>query len=137
MAIHSEHHDPPGTTSAGPERPAQRLAARALGFDLGEESRRLKTEAPWQRGDRNAKTLVKEPHLHITLTALKTGARLDQHTTAGPVTIHALSGRLRLSVEGDVLDLGPGQLLALEPGVIHEVEALEESAFLITLGWPR
>jgi hypothetical protein len=33
--------------------------------------------------------------------------------------------------------LGPGHLLAIEPGVAHDVEALEESAFLITLGWPR
>jgi quercetin dioxygenase-like cupin family protein len=137
MARQSERHDPPGATSSSPERPAHQLAARALHFDLDQELTALRSEAPWQRGDRNGKTLVKEPHLHITLTALKAGARLDHHQTAGPVTIHALRGRLQLTVEGDNLELGPGHLLALEPGVTHAVTALEESAFLLTLGWPR
>jgi hypothetical protein len=33
--------------------------------------------------------------------------------------------------------LRPGQLLALEARVRHEVEAVEESAFLLTIAWPR
>jgi len=137
MISHSERHDPPGATTPGPERPAQQLAGHNLHFALDEELRLLKSESPWQRGDRNGKTLLKEPHLHVTLTALKRGARLDEHKTAGPVTIHALSGRLRFTVEGNDRELGAGDLLAIEPGVPHSVEALEESAFLMTLGWPR
>jgi quercetin dioxygenase-like cupin family protein len=105
-------------------------------FNLLEELAQLHGEESWQRGDRNAKTLLKEPQLRLTIIALKSGARLDQHETDGPVTIHTLRGNLRVTVRGDVTMLAPGQLLALEAGAPHAVEALEESAFLLTIGWP-
>jgi hypothetical protein len=30
-----------------------------------------------------------------------------------------------------------GQVLMLDPDVAHDVEALAESAFLLTIAWPR
>jgi quercetin dioxygenase-like cupin family protein len=98
---------------------------------------RLKAESSWQRGDRNAKTLVKEPNLHLTLVLLKAGARLDQHQTAGPVVVQPLTGRVRLSAEGEQTELSVGQLLVVAPNVPHDVEAIEESALLLTIGWPE
>ena len=32
------------------------------------------------------------------------------------------------------VELATGQLLALEPGIPHDVEAIEDSAFLLTIG---
>ena len=34
-------------------------------------------------------------------------------------------------------ELRPGGVLALDHGVLHDVEALEESAFLFTIAWPQ
>ena len=34
-------------------------------------------------------------------------------------------------------DLKPGDLLTLECCLEHDVEALEESAFLLTIAWPE
>jgi len=132
-----QRHQPPGETSGSPERPAQRLAALTLQFDLAHEIDEILHEDIWQRSDRNSKTLVKEPFLHVVLTALKAGARLDRHQTEGPVALHGLRGKVRISALGDTVELGPGRLLAIEAGVPHEAEATEESVFLITLGWPR
>jgi quercetin dioxygenase-like cupin family protein len=106
-------------------------------FDLAQELDQLLQSETWQHRDRNAKTLAKEPHLRVTLVALKRGARLDAHDAEGPVTIHALHGKLRLSVQSERIELAAGGLLVLEPGMRHDVEALEESAFLLTMGWPR
>jgi hypothetical protein len=33
--------------------------------------------------------------------------------------------------------LSAGQLLVMDCGVLHDVEAVEESAFLLTIAWPR
>jgi hypothetical protein len=38
--------------------------------------------------------------------------------------------------EGRTFDLPTGRLLALDHGLPHDVEALEESAFLLTIAWP-
>jgi hypothetical protein len=34
-------------------------------------------------------------------------------------------------------DLPQGRLLVLDRGVQHDVEALQDSAFLLTVAWPR
>jgi quercetin dioxygenase-like cupin family protein len=41
-----------------------------------------------------------------------------------------------MHVEGKVFDLPAGHLLALERAIAHDVEALEDSAFLLTIAWP-
>ena len=47
-----------------------------------------------------------------------------------------LSGHIRLNASGRTFDLRPGSLLALDQGVPHDIEALEASAFLLTIAWP-
>jgi hypothetical protein len=40
-------------------------------------------------------------------------------------------------VQEKVIDLPAGHMLALERGLPHDVEALEDSAFLLTIAWPE
>lgn len=124
---------PPDTTSGSEQRPARRLAAPAMRFDLNAELASLKAEPSWQHADRNARTLVRESALRIVLMALKAGARLDEHRADGEISIQVLAGRLTLAVGDEQIELAPGQLLALTGGVPHDVEAREESAFLLTI----
>jgi quercetin dioxygenase-like cupin family protein len=124
----------PGETSGSPQRPAQRLIGERLWFDLEDEFRRLRSEAAWRQGDRNAKTLVRALAFRVVLTAIKPGARIQGHTVDAPLALQVVAGRVRLQLTGQTIELSAGQLLALEPGVAHDVEALEESAFLLTIG---
>ena len=96
----------------------------------------LKQEPTWRSSDRNAITLTKEPHLRVVLIAMKKGARLHEHRASGPLTIQAASGSLRLSAADQILELKPGEVAILESAIEHEVEALEESALLLTLVKP-
>jgi len=43
---------------------------------------------------------------------------------------------IQLRAQGRTFDLPTGSLLALDQGLSHDVEALEESAFLLTIAWP-
>ena len=106
-------------------------------LNLHQEIAQLQAESGWQRGDRNAKTLVKEPSLHITLVVLRAGARMDQHRTAGPVAVQPLNGRVRLGAQGEQNELSTGDLLVLAANVPHDVEAVEDSALLLTIGWAQ
>ncbi len=126
---------PPGETSGSSQRAARRLAAPLLTFDLAKEIVSLKQEASWDRGDRNARTLVEEAGFRLVLTVLKTGAQLREHRTAGWVSVHALDGHVRLHSGEQSVDLATGRLLVLEPELVHSVEALEDSGFLLTIAF--
>ena len=77
--------------------------------------------------------MVKEGDLRITLTALRNGARMDPHRTDGYTSIQVMAGRLRVVGAGDAHDLGVSELLVLGQAVVHEVLALEDAAFLLTI----
>jgi len=126
---------PSGETTGTDERAPQRMAAPVLAFDLAGETARLHGEHAWQRGH-SAKTLVKEPDFRIVLIALRAGARMEEHRADGRISVQTLVGHLRLRTAGTNVDLPVGRLVSLERDVPHDVEALVESAFLLTIAWP-
>jgi quercetin dioxygenase-like cupin family protein len=107
-----------------------------LAFDLNAEIERLRKEDAWQ-GGRNSKTLIKNADFRIVLTVLRPGARLHEHKAAGRISVQTFTGHIRMHVEDRVFDLPAGNLLALDRALPHDVEALEESAFLLTICWPE
>jgi quercetin dioxygenase-like cupin family protein len=112
------------------------VATSYLEIDLPRELDQLRREDAWASGQ-NAKTLVKRDSLRIVLTALKAQGRLPEHHTTGQISIHTIEGRIRVRAEARTFDLPAGSLLALDRDVRHDVEALEDSAFLLTIAWPR
>jgi quercetin dioxygenase-like cupin family protein len=113
----------------------QPMAAPFLEFDLTGEVDQLRREPEWNSGQ-NAKTLVKYDDFRVVLTVLKAHARLPAHQTEGRVSIQTLSGHIQVRAQGRTFELPAGRLLALDQDVPHDVEALEESALLLTIAWP-
>lgn len=128
--------DQPRKTDSAAVRAPGPLENPLLSFNLETEIERLRGESGWQAG-RDSKTLVKHPDFRVVLTVLKSGARLHDHKAPGSISVHVLSGRVRMQIEGKVVDLPAGALLALERAVAHDVEALEDSAFLLTIAWAK
>ena len=104
-----------------------------LHLQLGEQLERLRQEPTWRASGRNAITLAKEPTLRVVLMLLGKGTKISEHQTAGPLTFHVLSGSVTFRAGVRVESLRSGELIVLESTVAHEVEALEESACLLTL----
>jgi hypothetical protein len=48
-----------------------------------------------------------------------------------------VSGRIKVHVFNEVFDVPSGHIISLDPHLSHDVEALEESALLITIAWPE
>jgi quercetin dioxygenase-like cupin family protein len=119
-------------------RPGDRdLSPTLLSLDLNAEIAGLKSESAWQSGDRNAKTLYKDPaDLRVVLTVMKPGATLAKHSAPGPLTIHVMQGRARLQVGDRSVEMATGALVAVERNREHSLEAIEESAVLISIAWP-
>jgi quercetin dioxygenase-like cupin family protein len=104
-------------------------------FRVDDEIALLKKESSWSSGKRNAITLSKGP-LRVVLVILKEGARLEEHRARGPMTLQVLSGLIRFRAGERVLELAPSQLVVLESVLSHDVEALAETALLLTLTEP-
>ena len=110
----------------------QPMAAPYLEFDIARELEQLHREVGWQSGQ-NAKTLVKYDGLRIVLIALKARSRIPEHHTDGQISIQTIVGHIQVRAQGRSVQLRPGGLLALDRGLPHDVEAIEESAFLLTI----
>jgi len=111
------------------------MASPFLEFDLAAEVKTLHGETTWNTG-RNSRTLVKYDDFRVVLMALQPKARVREHKTDGRISVHMLSGHVRLNASGRTFDLRPGSLVALDEGSSHDIEAMEESAFLLTIAWP-
>ncbi len=113
------------------------LSGLVLQFNLTGELDQLHQDESWLHpAGRNSKTLVKYPDLRIVLIAMKANTRMHEHAAAGRISVHTLNGHMRLHLPEGVVDLPAGHLLALDQCVPHDVEAIEDSAFLLTLSWP-
>jgi quercetin dioxygenase-like cupin family protein len=113
----------------------QPLAAAYLEFDLGREVDQLHHEPAWATGQ-NAKTLFKYDDFRVVLMALRAHARVPTHQTEGRISIQTIRGHIQVRAEGRTFDLPEGGLLALDRGLPHDVEAVEESVLLLTIAWP-
>ena len=113
----------------------QSMGTPFLEFDLTRELEQLDCE-PQPTSGQNAKTLVKYDDFRIVLIALKAGTRIPGHQAEGRISVHTIRGHIRMRALERTFDLPTGSLLALDRGLAHDVEALEDSAMLLTIAWP-
>ena len=93
--------------------------------------------------------LVSEPHepveghrqiavahregMSLVLFHFEEGGHMPDHQVDGAVTIHVLEGDLEISTADNDHRVTSGQMLILQPGVTHDVEAKAESRMLLTI----
>ena len=124
-ADHQPHRRPHPTPMAEP----------FMEFDLEAEVHRLKAETTWSTGQ-NARTLVKYEDLRVVLIALQRGSRMPEHQTEGRLSVHVISGHVQVGASGRTFNLRTVGLLALDPAIRHDVNAIEETVILLTIAWP-
>jgi quercetin dioxygenase-like cupin family protein len=84
-------------------------------------------------------TTVYGGHEHVlrqTLVAMTTNTSLGEHLNPGEATVIVLRGRVRLTAGRDSWEARSGDLLMLPP-CRHGLDALENSAFILTVAKPR
>ena len=121
-------------TQTGREHEVGILAGPLLMLDLNREIEQLRSEGRWQSGH-TAKTLAKYPDFRVVLIVMKIGGRLERHRTAGRISVQNLEGKIRFSTVDRSVELTPGQMLTLEHDIPHDVEAITDNAFLLTISW--
>jgi hypothetical protein len=135
--IVDQKSDAPGSVSRLNRLPE--LAVSISQFDLRQEIRLLRKEESWQRGiGRSSRTLVKQQDFRIVLVLMKARTSLTEHRANARISIQTVSGRIRVRVRNEnMVELPTAGLLALDSSIPYDIEAVRESAFLLTISWPK
>lgn len=86
-----------------------------------------------QPGSVVSKVIHRDAELSVTVFGFDAGEGLDEHQTGRVAIVQVLSGQLRLVVDGDDVDAGPGSWLHMAPGTSHALRATEPTVMLLTL----
>lgn len=105
-------------------------------FEVPKTLADLRAEKEFSRDGHNAIILHKEDSLKVVVVAMRSGYCIKSHRAQAPITVQVLEGSMRFSSEDGSLVLRQGQLLVLHAGVAHDVKAMEDAAFLLTLAGP-
>ncbi len=66
---------------------------------------------------------------------MRPGGKLSEHRTEHSVIVHVVRGRVEVHMPARTVELGEHQLVLLEPGVSHDLVALDRSWVLVTIHW--
>lgn len=115
----------------------RKIEAPMLMFSIDKETNKLKKEPTWSDNDRNSITLQKNSRLRVVLISMHKGADLHEHTVEGPITLYVVSGKINFTAEEDSVELRTNDLVVLEKTIPHNVEALEDTTFILTIIQPN
>jgi quercetin dioxygenase-like cupin family protein len=86
-----------------------------------------------QPGSVVSKVIHRDEDLDVTVFGFDAGEGLTEHTASRTAIVQVLSGRLRLTVDGEELDAKAGFWLRMSAGAPHALEAVESTVMLLTM----
>ena len=78
-------------------------------------------------------TLIKTDRLEVIRLVLPAGKAIAEHRAPGEITVQCLEGAIGFRAHGRSQVLRAGQLVYLDSGEPHSVEAVEDASFLLTI----
>ena len=125
------------TNHERPNLDERMLKAPLLSFSIEKEIEKLQKEDAWKDGDRNAVTLQKNSNIRVVLISLHKGTTLNEHKVEGPITLFVVSGKINFIAGEESVNVTTNGLVVLEKTVPHDVQALEDSTFILTIIRPK
>jgi quercetin dioxygenase-like cupin family protein len=86
-----------------------------------------------QPGSIVSRTIIKREHGNVTLFGFDADEQLSEHTSPFEARIIILSGRARITIDGEAYPLEAGQTLTLPAGRPHAVKAITPAKMLLIM----
>ncbi len=103
-------------------------------FDTNSIEAQALEDATFLRTGRAARTLVKTNDMNIALIVMRKDDHIQEHDARGAVSIFVKRGKIQVGIPENSLTLNAGEILVLDRGIAHDVKAIEDSAFILTIG---
>tara|TARA_R110002049_G_scaffold305056_3_gene501178 strand:- start:142542 stop:142877 length:336 start_codon:yes stop_codon:yes gene_type:complete len=78
-------------------------------------------------------SLFKTEKMEAIRLVLPEGKKIAEHQAPGEITVHCLEGAVIFSIGDTSRELATGDMLYLEAGKRHAVEAVKDSSVLVTI----
>ena len=111
--------------------PRVRFGERERFFDLDQAFESLPAQSVARDGHIQ-KALYRSGDTTTAIFLFEKGAGLARYRLEGEAILQVLAGRLRVTTDESRYELGPNQILLLDPDVPQGMEALERTRLLIT-----
>lgn len=109
------------------------LNAPLVHMDLKEYIKTIRSEKLYQERDVSSMTIYKSETVRLVLMALHKNAVIKRHIANGTITVQVLDGEIQFSTDDQELILKEHDTIALHKLIPHEVKAVKESVFLLSL----
>ncbi len=100
-------------------------------LDLEAEADNLVATLPGHR--RQTKSLVREHGVSVLMMAMEGGDALMDHSADGVVMVRVVRGHAVVTANNNRSDMRPGQMVLMQPGVQHALEAQEQTVVVLTV----
>lgn len=80
-----------------------------------------------------SRTLAATPGVGITLFAFDQGEEISAHTAPGDALVQVLDGRVKINIDGHLVEAGAGDSVVMPKDVPHALEALTPFKMLLTV----
>lgn len=77
------------------------------------------------------KVLMDEPGYRLVLLSMRAWQRIPEHASKGMVTVQTILGHVTVFAGPSPDELYAGEIICIESGVPHRIEAIEDSALLV------
>ena len=97
------------------------------------EVNRLADLVDYQQGSVVSRTIIKEKTGTVTAFAFDEGQGLSEHTAPYDALVHVIDGEAKITVSGETLELGQGEVVILPANEPHALEAAKRFKMVLTM----
>ncbi|WP_321818228.1 MULTISPECIES: cupin domain-containing protein [unclassified Paraburkholderia] len=81
----------------------------------------------------NTITLIRAAQLEVIRMVLPAGKRVPEHRAPGEITVLCVEGVIRFAINGEPRTMHAGDMLLLNKGEAHALEALDDASIIVTI----
>lgn len=80
-----------------------------------------------------SRVIYKDDQVRLVAFAFDTGQELTDHAAGVAAIVQVVTGRLEISLDGEISEIGPHSWVHMPPRLPHAVKAIEPSVMILSL----